>query len=101
MRALDAVPVERNSGIDGFLRHYVDGRPVAVRIQKADEDIETAKRKLIAASKTRQCAFTILVRTTCNGDYSLFEWADEDLLVVDSYDVEIETWLDGRNHTRR
>jgi site-specific DNA-methyltransferase (adenine-specific) len=95
------VPVERNSGIDGFLRSYVDGRPVAVRIQKADEDIETAKRKLIAASKTRQCAFMILVRTTCNGDYSLFEWADEDLLVVDSYDVEIETWLDGRNHTRR
>ncbi len=99
LRALDAVPVERNSGIDGFLRSYVDGHPVAVKIQKADEDIEMAKRKLLAASKTKQCAFTILVRTTRNGDYSLFDWTDEDLLVVDSYDVAIEAWLDGRNHS--
>jgi len=96
LRALDAVPVERNSGIDGFLRSYVEGHPVAVRIQKADEDIETAKRKLIAASKTKKCAFMILVRTARNGDHTLFDWVDADLLVMDSYDVMIEMWRDKR-----
>ncbi|MBM4458511.1 MAG: site-specific DNA-methyltransferase [Chloroflexi bacterium] len=102
LRALDAVPVERNSGIDGFLRHYVDGRPVAVRIQKADENIETVKRKLIAASKTKQCAFMILVRTTQNEGHALFDWMDENLLVIDSYDVVIAEWLEGHgqiNHS--
>jgi site-specific DNA-methyltransferase (adenine-specific) len=100
LRALDAVPVERNSGIDGFLRSYVAGRPVAVRIQKADEDIETAKRKLIAASKTKQCAFMILVRTTHNEGRTLFDWADQDLLVIDSYDVMIEVWRESHGRIK-
>lgn len=34
LKAIDAVPVERNSGIDGFLKNYVDGYPVSVKIQK-------------------------------------------------------------------
>jgi site-specific DNA-methyltransferase (adenine-specific) len=93
LKALDAVPVERNSGIDGILRSYVEGHPVAVRIQKADEDLEVAKRKLMAAGKTKQCARMILVRTHRNGDYSLFDWTDENVLVIDAYDVAIETWL--------
>ena len=93
LKALDAVPVERNSGIDGFLRSYVEGHPVAVRIQKADEDLEMAKRKLMAAGKIKQCARMILVRTHRNGDYSLFDWTDENVLVIDAYDVAIETWL--------
>ena len=93
LKALDAVPVERNSGIDGILRSYVEGHPVAVRIQKADEDLELAKRKLMAAGKTKQCARMILVRTHRNGDYSLFDWTDENVLVIDAYDVAIETWL--------
>jgi site-specific DNA-methyltransferase (adenine-specific) len=96
LKALDAIPVERNGGIDGFLRSYVDGHPVAVRIQKADEDLETAKRKLMAAGKTKQCARMILVRTRRNGDYSLFEWTDENVLVLDVYDVTIGAWLEGR-----
>ena len=93
LKALDAVPVERNSGIDGFLRSYVESHPVAVRIQKADEDLEMAKRKLMAAGKIKQCARMILVRTHRNGDYSLFDWTDENVLVIDAYDVAIETWL--------
>jgi site-specific DNA-methyltransferase (adenine-specific) len=93
LKALDAVPVERNSGIDGILRSYVEGHPVAVRIQKADEDLEVAKRKLMAAGKTKQCARMILVRTHRNGDHSLFDWTDENVLVIDAYDVAIETWL--------
>jgi site-specific DNA-methyltransferase (adenine-specific) len=100
LQELDAVPVERNSGIDGFLRSYVDGHPVAVRIQKEHENIETAKRKLLAASRTKQCKFAILVRTAPNGDYSLFDWTDENLLVIDSYDVTIDAWLAGRGQAQ-
>jgi len=94
LTALDAIPVERNSGIDGFLKHFVDGHPVSVRIQKVGEDIETAKRKLLVASKSKQCTLMILVKTQTTGEHSLFAWEDENLLVIDSYDLTISKWLE-------
>lgn len=94
LEAIDAVPVERNSGIDGFLRFQIDGFPIAVRIQKKDEDIETAKRKLISASKAKQCRLMILIRTNRRHE-ALFptEIGDDRLLVIDSYDLMVENWL--------
>jgi site-specific DNA-methyltransferase (adenine-specific) len=97
LKALDAVPVERNSGIDGFLRDFVDGFPVAVRVQKEHEDIEAAKRKLLAASKTKQCKFMILVRTRQDEDLSFFHWQDDNVLVIDAYDLTISLWLQNRS----
>ena len=33
LKSLNAVPVQRNSGIDGFLSDYINGRPVSVKSQ--------------------------------------------------------------------
>lgn len=85
LKMLDALPVERNNGIDGFLRDYVEGFPVSVRIQKEFEDLETAKRKLIEASLSKNCSYMILVRTN-SIENSLFQTTDERLLVIDSLD---------------
>jgi len=98
LKALDAIPVERNSGIDGFLREYINGQPVSVRIQKEYEDIEAARRKLIVASKTKKCALMILVQTKKGKSHSLFDWADENLLVIDSYDLIINSWFESLGH---
>lgn len=99
LQAMNAVPVERNSGIDGFLRFQVDGLPVAIRIQKENEDIEGAKRKLIAAAKTKHCRLMILIRTHHRHD-ALFPMAfdDDHVLVMDAYDLVIDDWL--RDDTR-
>ncbi len=59
LKAIGAIPVERNSGIDGFLKFHVDGHPVSIRIQKPGENLEIAKRKLITASKTKDCELMI------------------------------------------
>ena len=95
LKAVDAVPVERNSGIDGFLKAYVNDLPVAVRIQKPGESLEIAKRKLIAASKTKNCELMILVRTQKDAGQSFFDgnWNDDNLLVVDAYDLVIGDWM--------
>jgi site-specific DNA-methyltransferase (adenine-specific) len=94
LQALDAVPVERNSGIDGFLKSYVDGFPVSVRIQKQHESLEEAQQRLIAASKSKQCRLMLLVRTHNAKNYLLFEQPSHDnLLVLDSYDLLINNWL--------
>jgi site-specific DNA-methyltransferase (adenine-specific) len=89
LKILDALPVERNSGIDGFLREYVEGKPVSVRVQKNYEDLETAKQKLIEASLSKDCSYMILVRTN-SIENSLFQTNDERLLVIDSLDFNLK-----------
>jgi site-specific DNA-methyltransferase (adenine-specific) len=93
LTAIDAIPVERNSGIDGFLKEYVDGGPVAVKIQKPGESLEISKRKLMNASRTKNCQWMILVKTQREPDNTLFLWDDANLLVLDSYDLQITHWL--------
>ena len=93
LKALDAVPVERNSGIDGFIREYVNGRPVSVKIQKQGESLEVSKRKLINASKSKRCELMILVKTQNESEDSLFRWDDDNVLVIESYDLQIKDWI--------
>jgi site-specific DNA-methyltransferase (adenine-specific) len=98
LRAIGAIPVERNSGIDGILKVYVNNLPVSVRIQKQGESIEIAKRKLIAASKTKNCELMILIHTQKDAERSFFDnWNDENILVIDTYDLEISDWV-YKNH---
>ncbi|MCU0239499.1 MAG: hypothetical protein MUC29_08660 [Pyrinomonadaceae bacterium] len=92
LKVLDALPVERNSGIDGFLREYIDGKPISVRIQKNYEDLETAKQKIIEASLSKDCSYMILVRTN-SIENSLFQTNDERLLVIDSLDFNLKNHL--------
>ena len=98
LKSINAIPVERNRGIDGFLKFYIDNHPVSVRIQKQGESIETAKRKLIAASKTKNCVLMILIRTQKDAECSFFDnWNDENILVIDANDLEIKDWIYKKN----
>ncbi len=94
LKTIDAIPVERNSGIDGFLKSHINGHPVSVKIQKKDEDFETAKQKLIAASETKNCELMILIRTHRRNDrlFSL-DVNEANVLVIDSHDLIVEDWL--------
>ena len=99
LKALDAVPVERNNGIDGFLKSYVNDRPVSVRIQKQHEDLETAKQKLIKASQSKSCSLMILIRTHQQLERLFASELDDDrVLVMDAYDFLIERWLERTKH---
>lgn len=92
LKVLDAFPVQRNSGIDGILKETYRGRAVAVRIQKEDEEIEMAIRKLLLASKKRGCSLSILVRT--QREPPLFDFDNHpDLLILDSYDLLVREFL--------
>lgn len=91
LKSIDAIPVERNSGIDGFI--YLDDQHIPVKIQKHDESLEVAKRKLINASKNKNSKLMILVRTQKEIENSLFVWADENVLIIDSHDFQIKELL--------
>lgn len=95
LKSINAMPVQRNSGIDGFLNEFVNDRPVSVKIQKEDETLEEAARKLCKSSKTKKCICMILIRTHTNY-IDTFEYSSypSNLFVIDAYDLVIKDILE-------
>ncbi len=92
---IDAIPVQRNSGIDGFLKQNFLGAPVSIRIQRDNEPLEEAIRKLKKYSKTKHCKHMIVFRTNILTGLSL-EYnteIDDSILIIDCYDLILNNWL--------
>ena len=88
---MDAVPVQRNSGIDGFLKEHIDGGSVSIRIQREDETLGETITKLTKASKTKQCSYMVAIRT----HKDIFETANyhelqSNIIIIDRYDIQLE-----------
>lgn len=95
LRHLNITPVQRNSGIDGFLKEYIYNKPVSLKIQREDETLEEAANKLLKASKIKQCSFMILIRTHIDYlDIFDFNTIPDNMRIVDSYEVQIDTLTD-------
>ncbi|BCV22132.1 DNA-methyltransferase [Moorella sp. Hama-1] len=100
LKSINAIPVQRNSGIDGFLKKLYHGKPISIRFQKEHEPLQEAKNRLITASKAKECGLMILFRTNLL-DQSTFMSAqkelDQNLLVIDSYDLIIRNWIKNKS----
>jgi site-specific DNA-methyltransferase (adenine-specific) len=78
LKEIDAEPVQRNKGIDGFLR--IDGKmkPIPVRIQRNTETIEYAKKQLRIAITKNEFQVAVLYKTTNKRESTLFSMPDTD-----------------------
>lgn len=74
---LNAFPVQRNSGIDGFLKEYVKGKPVPIKIQSEHESLEDAIEKLERATKAKDYPMKILIQTRESEFSRLFDLESE------------------------
>lgn len=95
LKSINAIPVRRNSGIDGFLEEYINGCPISVKIQKENESLEEAVSKLFKASKSKRCIYMILIRT--HMDYvDTYESSKcpDNLFIIDAYDLMIKELID-------
>lgn len=72
LNSIDALPVQRNKGIDGFLKIGNVVRPIPIKIQRVDETLEKAEDLLIKASSRNGFKTKILVKTNNNTDSLLF-----------------------------
>lgn len=63
LKSIEAVPVQRNNGIDGFLKTHFKEKPVPVKIQTKNETIEDAIEKLEKASKRKGYRLKIVIQT--------------------------------------
>lgn len=84
LKSIDAIPVQRNSGIDGFLKEHYKGKPVPVKIQAECESLNDAKEKLERSSANKGYELKILIQTKEeSGTDRLFEFIS-DIQIVKS-----------------
>jgi site-specific DNA-methyltransferase (adenine-specific) len=78
LKEIDAEPVQRNKGIDGFLR--IDGKmkPIPVRIQRSTETIEYAKNQLKIAIAKNGFQTAVLYKTADKTESTLFSAPEAD-----------------------
>lgn len=89
---INAFPVHRNSGIDGFLRDHFDGVPVPVKIQSETESIDDAIEKLSRASIGKGFKLKIVVQTKDSVAERLFN-LQTDVKIVKSIELQIDDLL--------
>lgn len=93
---IEAVPVQRNRGIDGFLKIDGEMHPVPVRIQREHETIEDARNYLLNASRKNKYETKILIKTNDSKSIPLF-----DLQNTDSGVTIVENLKDFQNNKQK
>ena len=91
---LDAIPVQRNKGIDGFLKDGDSIRPIPIKIQRTNETLDSARELLVQACKVNEYKIKILVKTNDKCESTLFDYKDDreihDVVVVEDVDDFIQ-----------
>ena len=91
---INAFPVQRNNGIDGFLKDHCDGKPVPVKIQSNYETIEDAIEKIERASIGKNYPLKIVIQTRETEVSRLFDF-NSDVEIIKSLELQ------SREFTRR
>jgi len=90
LNRLDIIPVQRNKGIDGFLKIKKSFKPIPVKIQKGSETLENAIQLLLQACQKNGYQKKILIKTNNLQMKQLFTFDDQKLdknvIIVDSID---------------
>lgn len=86
LKSIEAQPVQRNKGIDGFLKIKNQIRPIPVRIQRKEETINKAKALLLQAIEKNGFKLAVLFKTNDLTDSTLFdlpETTSENLFIIE------------------
>lgn len=83
LKGLDFVPVQRNNGIDAFLKIGADSGSIPVRVQRAGESLMDAACSLHKASKTKNVLAMILIATQADLGFDISHLFP-DITVIDS-----------------
>lgn len=96
LQNVNAFPVQRNSGIDGFLKDHFEGMPVPVKIQGEYETVEDAIEKLEKASYGKDYKMKILIQTRETGISRLFGF-ESDVTIVKSLELQTKELMKKNN----
>lgn len=94
--------VQRNKGIDGFLKKFYLDAPVAVKIQKPCESFSEAINLLNNAGKRKKCSFTVIIRTS-EGLVDSEIPIPSNMIVIDELNLQLNSGLlkTANNYNKR
>lgn len=92
LKLLDCKIVQRNKGIDGFLKKYYQEAPVAVKIQKPTESFHEAVNLLFTAAKKKKCSAMILIRIKKDNIIDHIN-IPSNMIIIDEYKLLLERKL--------
>ncbi|MEG0837127.1 MAG: DNA methyltransferase [Akkermansia sp.] len=92
LNQIDCDIVQRNKGIDAFLKKYYHGKPVAIKIQKKDETFMESVHLLSNSAAKKNCIFTILIKQSTNKN-DLWGSIPPNMIVLDNYQLQIDEYL--------
>jgi len=84
LQGLDLIPVQRNIGIDAFLKITNESSLVPVRVQRQYEALSEAAHKLHRAAKSKNAIQAILIRTHDNTNLLFGSPLPASVIVVDA-----------------
>jgi len=90
LQGIDFVPVQRNAGIDAFLKIAGESSLVPVRVQRQDEALSEAAHKLYRAAKSKNAIRSILIRTHDDTKLLFGTPIPESIIVVDALAFQIK-----------
>ena len=96
LQNINAFPVQRNCGIDGFLKDHFEGLPVPVKIQEENETIEDAIEKLEKATKGKNYKMRILIQTT-EAPISRLFGIESDVIIIKSLALQTKQLINKNN----
>jgi site-specific DNA-methyltransferase (adenine-specific) len=87
LQQINAFPVQRNTGIDGFLKEHYEDKPVPVKIQGEYETLDDAIEKLERATRTNSHALKIVIQTKEAETSRLFNF-QSDVEIIKSLELQ-------------
>jgi site-specific DNA-methyltransferase (adenine-specific) len=95
LQGIDYVPVQRNKGIDAFLKEDLDGSPIPIRVQRRGETILEAGASLYRAAQGKKAKIMFLVATDSGGVLNLGLDLPPCVVVVEAPALGIRNYLDA------
>jgi site-specific DNA-methyltransferase (adenine-specific) len=99
LEEINAFPVQRNLGIDGFMKEHCNGMPVPVKIQSENETLEDAMEKLERASIGKNYPLKIVIQTKESNINRLFDF-HSDVEIVKSLELQTKELTKRTNRSK-
>ncbi len=95
LRQFDCDIVQRNKGIDAFLKKYYGGHPVAIKLQRENESLSDAIFLLEKAALKKKCAFSVLI-TNNSEQIKAKGNIPSNMIILQRYQTQLMKQLDAR-----
>jgi site-specific DNA-methyltransferase (adenine-specific) len=101
LQNINAFPVQRNQGIDGFLKLHYEGLPVPVKIQGEFETLESAIEKLEKASYGKDYKMKIVIQTSPTKKNKSLSSLKSNAIILKSHELQIKEFIENRKQNTK